>query len=91
VTHGIDRNILQFINKGLVKKSKKDRRNRIKKHFGTAKVLTVEEALKIKENRKVKEQQIIEKMERAVTLRGKVDFAKMVWKGGYQIDIDLFS
>jgi hypothetical protein len=85
-----DRNTLQFINEGLIKKNKEGRQNKTKKHFGTTRVLTVEEALKIKENREVKEQQIMEK-ERAATLRGKIGFAKMVWKEGYQMGIDLFS
>jgi hypothetical protein len=86
-----DRNTLQFINEGLVKKSKKGRQNKIKKHFGAARVLIVEEALKMKEDREVKEQQVMEIKKRAAALRGKIGFAKMVWKEGYQMGVDLFS
>jgi hypothetical protein len=39
----------------------------------------------------VKEQQVMEEKERAAALRGKIGFAKMVWKEGYQMGIDLFS
>jgi hypothetical protein len=42
------------LNEGLVKKSKEGRQNKTKKHFGTARVLTVEEALRIKEDREVR-------------------------------------
>jgi hypothetical protein len=60
-----DRKTLQFINEGLVKKSKEGRQNKTKKHFGTARVLTVEEALRIKKDREMKEQQVMEEKERA--------------------------
>jgi hypothetical protein len=86
-----DRNTLQFINEGLVKKSKKGRQNKIKKHFGAARVLTVKGTLKIKKYRKVNKQQVMKIKERAAALRGKIGFAKMVWKEGYQIGVDLFS
>ena len=86
-----DNQILQFLNEDLVKKSKEGRQNMTKEHFGTARVLTVGEALKMKENREVKEQRVMEKKERAAALRGKVGFAKLVWKEGYKMDIDLFS
>jgi hypothetical protein len=79
------------MNEGLVKKSKEGRQNKIKKHFGAARVLTVEEALKMKEDREVKEQQVMEIKERAAALRGKIGFSKMVWKEGYQMGVDLFS
>jgi hypothetical protein len=39
----------------------------------------------------VKEQQVMKKKERTAALGSKIGFAKMVWKEGYQIDIDLFS
>ena len=60
------------MNNGLVKKSKEGRQRKIKKHFGTIRVLTVEEALRIKEDREVKEQQVMLEKERATALRGKV-------------------
>jgi hypothetical protein len=86
-----DRTTLQFMNNGLVKKSKEGRQKKTKKHFGTARVLTVEEALRMKEDREVKEQQVMLEKERAAALRGKVGFAKLIWKEGYQMGTDLFS
>ena len=87
----IDKHTLQFINKGLIQKGKEGRQKKTKRYFGTARVLTVAEALRIKEEREVKEQQAMEEKERAAALRGKIGFTKMVWKEGYQMDIDLFS
>jgi hypothetical protein len=86
-----DKEALQFMNEGLVKKSKEGRQNKTKKHFGTARVLTVEEALRIKEDREMKERQMMAEKEKAAALRGKIGFAKMVWKEGYQMGIDLFN
>ena len=43
------------MNNGLVKKSKEGRQRKTKKYFSTTRVLTVEEALRIKEDREVKE------------------------------------
>jgi hypothetical protein len=40
----------------------------------------VEEAIKKQEERKAKEQQVMHEAERAAALRGKVGFAKTVWK-----------
>jgi hypothetical protein len=79
-----DGNTLQFMNEGLVKKTKEGRQNKAKKHFDTARVLTVEEALRMKEERREKEQQMIQEKERAAALRGKIGFAKKVWKEGYR-------
>jgi len=45
----------------------------------------------MKEDREVKEQQVMQEKERGATIRGKIGFAKMVWKEGYQMGIDLFS
>lgn len=86
-----DKHTLQFMNKGLIQKDKEGRQKKTKRHFSTARVLIVVEVLRIKEEREVKEQQAMEEKERAAALRGKIGFAKMVWKEGYQMDIDLFS
>jgi hypothetical protein len=51
----------------------------------------VKGTLKIKKYRKVNKQQVMKIKERAAALRGKIGFAKMVWKEGYQIGVDLFS
>ena len=69
------------MNQGLVQKQQQARQNKAKKHFGTARVLIVEEAIKKQEERKAKEQQVTRKKERAAALSGKVGFAKAVWKG----------
>ena len=73
-----DKYALQFMNEGLVKRSKEGRQNKAKKHFGTARVLTVQEALRVKEDREVKEQQVMQEKERATALRGKIGISKMV-------------
>jgi hypothetical protein len=39
--------------------------------------------LRIKEDREVKEQQVMLEKERATALRGKVGFIKLIWKEGY--------
>jgi hypothetical protein len=56
------------------------RQNKTKKHFGTARILTIEDALRKKEEREAKEQQAMDEKERRAALRGLVGFAKMVWK-----------
>jgi hypothetical protein len=43
-------------------------------------VLIAEEAIQKQEERKAKEQQVMHEKERAAALRGKVGFAKAVWK-----------
>jgi hypothetical protein len=43
------------MNEGLIKKSKESRQNKTKKYFGIIRVLTIEEALRIKEDREMKE------------------------------------
>jgi hypothetical protein len=86
-----DKNTLQFMNEGLVQKTKEGRQSKTKKHFGMARVLTVEEALQKREERNIKEQQAAHEKERATALRGKIGFAKIVWKEGYQMSIDVFS
>ena len=74
-----DKHTLQFMNEGLVRKSKEGRQNKTKKHFSVARILTMEEALR-KEERKAKEQQEMDEKERRAALRALVGFAKMVWK-----------
>ena len=75
-----DKHTLQFMNEGLVRKSKEGRQNKTKKHFSVARILTMEEALRKKEERKAKEQQEMDEKERRAALRALVGFAKMVWK-----------
>jgi hypothetical protein len=85
-----DKNILHHMNEGLVKKSKEGRQNKTKKHFGTARILTVADALRKKEEREAKEQQVMDEKERRAALRGLVGFAKMVWKE-FRMGNDVFE
>jgi hypothetical protein len=78
------------MNEGLVKKTKEGRQNKSKKAFGTARVLTVEEAIRQKEERKAKEQQLTDEKERKAALRGLVGFGKMIWKE-FQMGKDVFE
>ena len=73
-----DKHTLQFMNEGLVRKSKEGRQNKTKKHFGVARILTLEEALRKKEERKAKEQQEMDERERRAALRG---LALQRWSG----------
>lgn len=62
-----DKDTLRFIKEGLVKKTKKSRQSKTKKAIGTARILTMDEALREKEERKAKERQRMhEKGRRAV-------------------------
>lgn len=75
-----DNHTLQFMNQGLFQKQQQARQNKTKKHFGTARVLIVEKAIKKQKERKAKEQQVIREKERAAALYCKVGFAKAVLK-----------
>jgi hypothetical protein len=59
------------VNQGLVQKQQQAGQHKTKKHFGTACVLTVEEAIKKQEERKAKEQRVMHEKERDVALRVK--------------------
>ena len=75
------------MNQGLVQKQQQARQKKTKKYFGVARVLTVEEALKRQEERRAKEEHVMHEKERSAALRGKVGFAKAVWKELY-MDFD---
>jgi hypothetical protein len=77
------------MNEGLVRKSKEGRQNKTKKYFGTARILSMEETLRKKEERKAKEQQAMDE-ERRAALRGLVGFGKVVWKE-FQMGKDVFE
>ena len=66
----------QCMNEGLVRKCNEGRRNKTKKYFGTAHILSMEEALR-KEKRKAKEQQAMDEKEERATLWGLVGLGKM--------------
>ncbi|KIM92733.1 hypothetical protein OIDMADRAFT_173813 [Oidiodendron maius Zn] len=75
-----DRATLRSLNQGLVEKTTKQRRKKTGKHFGEARVLTVEDILTKAQERETRE--AIEGAEKARkrALYGKMGFAKLVWK-----------
>jgi hypothetical protein len=85
-----DRATLHTLNRGLVEKATQQRRKKTRKHCGEARVLTVEEirvkALEIEE-KEAKEGRI---KARNKALRGKMGFAKLVWKE-LSMDVDIFK
>ena len=85
-----DKHTLQFMNQGLVQKQQQARQKKTKKHFGAARVLTVEDALKRQEERRAKEEHVMHEKERSAALRGKVGFAKAVWKE-LRMEFDVFT
>jgi len=72
--------VTQALNQELVNKSKNIRRKVTRKYYGEARVLTVEEALKLREERQEKEDIELAAKARRAALFGKGKFAKMVWK-----------
>ena len=68
------------MNEELVQKQKKGRQEKTKKNFGQARVLTVAEALKLKEERKAKEKQAMDEKERKAALSR----LSSLYKGGLE-------
>lgn len=85
-----DKYTLQFMKEGLVKNTKESRQNKTKKAISAARILTMEEALREKEERKAKEQQLTDEKERKAALRGLVGFGKMIWKE-FRMGKDVFE
>lgn len=77
------------MNETLVEKQKNSRRARTKKNFGEARVLSVGEALQQMQERVEREQEEMKAKERYHILRGKIGFAKLVWKE-LQMSFDVF-
>lgn len=86
-----DRDSFSYLNQQLVDKSKESRQRKTKKHFGAARVLTVEDALERKANREAQEQKKLDEKERKAALRGVVTFAKKVWSEGFRMNPDIFT
>lgn len=84
-----DRSALSILNEALVKKQEKSRKARTKKNFGEARVLCVGEALQQMQERVQREQEEMKAKERYHILRGKIGFAKLVWKE-LQMSFDVF-
>ena len=85
-----DRSVLQFVNNSLIEKQKKGRKDRTRKNFGDAKVLSVKEAQKKIAERESREEKEKEEKERRAILKGKVGFAKLVWKE-FKMDCNVFT
>jgi hypothetical protein len=81
---------LQEVNKGLFEKVKKKNKPKTKQYFGGARILTVADMIKQQEIRQDKNNTVQEEKARAKALRGKVTFAKLVWKE-FRMDIDIFE
>lgn len=81
---------LNLLNQGLVQKQQQARTKKSRKAYGTARLLTVEEAHRKVDEAAAKEREAKEAKERAAALRGKVGFAKAVWKE-FNMDFDVFT
>lgn len=75
-----DRTTLKSLNQGLVDKAAEGRKKRTAKHFGEARVLTVEDIQARINQREAKEAEEGQAKARRSALRGKIGFAKLVWK-----------
>ena len=75
-----ERTTLQSLNQGLVEKTTAWRRKKTAKHFGEARVLVVEDLLSKAHERETREAEEAQAKARRAALRGKVGFAKLVWK-----------
>jgi hypothetical protein len=85
-----EKSALAHINQHLVDKTKEFHKARNKKHFGTAHVLTVQEAREKQLERERKEQEQMTEKERKAALRGVITLSKIVWKD-YKMDVDVFQ
>lgn len=75
-----DRKILQRTNQELLDKQQQQRKKQSRKAVGKARVLTVDEGRAIAKEEEDKKKELDKKTERYHALRGKVGFAKLVYK-----------
>jgi hypothetical protein len=85
-----DKQALEAINQALLEKQRNTGRKKTNKFFGMAKKLTVTNMLNQQKRRQKIEQQQLDEKARKAALRGKVGFAKLVWKE-MPMGIDVFS
>jgi hypothetical protein len=85
-----DRTTLRAMNQSLVEKTTTWRKKNTAKHFGEARVLVVEDLLNKAQEREVKDAEEAQAKTRRAALRGKVGFAKLVWKE-FSMSSDLFE
>ena len=71
-------------------KQKKVREARTKKYHGKARILTVDDMIKQQEERAAREEAEGVVRARKAALRGKIGFAKLVWRE-LAMDVDLFD
>lgn len=75
-----DRTILQRTNQELLDKQQQQRKKQSRKAVGKARVLTVDEGRAIAKEEEDKKKELNKKTERYYAMRGKVGFAKLVYK-----------
>ncbi len=75
-----EKTALTEINQQLLNKAQISRQKRTKKHFGEARLLTVQEAREKQAQREREEMQRMTEKERKAALRGVITFAKLVWR-----------
>jgi DDE superfamily endonuclease/helix-turn-helix, Psq domain len=85
-----DRATLQSLNQGLVEKTSTWRKKHTAKHCGEARVLTVEEIQNKRQEIEAKEAEEQLAKKRRSALKGKVGFAKLVWKE-LSMDFNIFE
>jgi len=75
-----ERNSLSLLNQSFVKKAQETRMKKARKAVGDARVLTVQDILEKQDARDTADAIQAVQKQRAAALRGKVGFAKLVWK-----------
>lgn len=85
-----DRATLQVVNQSLIEKTSMWRKKSTAKHFGEARVLTVDECHQRTQEREAKEFIALQAKARRLALKGKVGFVKLVWKE-FPTAVDLFD
>ncbi|KAK3303105.1 uncharacterized protein B0T15DRAFT_508260 [Chaetomium strumarium] len=90
LTMQADNTTLRALTQEVVKKRFESRKKSSRKHFGEARVLTVEDIRARISEREAKEAVETREKERRIALRGVVGFAKSVWKD-YKMGPDVFK
>jgi hypothetical protein len=85
-----DRDTLGLLNQSLVTKAKEVRTKKARKKVGEARVLTVQDIVAQQDARDAETAVLTAARQRATALRGKVGFAKLVWRE-FRMGIDVFS
>ena len=75
-----ERTVLQRTNQELLDKQKQRRKKQSRKGLGEARVLTVDKGRALMQEAEEKVKELANKTARYHALRGKVGFAKLVWK-----------